>query len=141
LGDRESTRNNLRREAKIRGVSAERLVFAGRAPYEKHLARLRLADLFLDTPIFSAGASASDALWAGVPVLTCPGEAFASRMSGSLLRAVGLPELICPDLATYERKACEVARERLRVERANTPLFDTARFCRNLEKAYLEMLP
>jgi predicted O-linked N-acetylglucosamine transferase (SPINDLY family) len=148
LGDREATRKNLQREARNRGVAPERLVFAERAGYANHLARLRLADLFLDTPVFNAGTSASDALWAQVPVLTCPGEAFASRMAGSLLQTIGLPELICQDLQDYEQRALDIARnsyelrglrERLRDRRVSSPLFDTVRFCGHLERAYLEM--
>lgn len=148
LGEGESTRNNLRLEARGHGVAPKRLVFAERVDYESHLARLQAADLFLDTSPFNAGASASDALWCGVPVLTCPGEAFAARMAGSLLRAVGLPELICPDFEQYAHLALELAgnrsrldslRERLRANRASSPLFDTARFCRHLERAYAEM--
>jgi predicted O-linked N-acetylglucosamine transferase (SPINDLY family) len=139
---------NLAREALSRGVDPQRLIFAERAPYDQHLARLSLADLFLDSLPFNAGATASDALWAGLPVLTCAGEAFASRMAGSLLRAVGLPELIAPDLATYEQWALELSespqalaalRARLAVNRGTQPLFNTARFCRHLEAAYTTM--
>ena len=90
----EATIGNLRREARARGVAPARLVIARRAKHEDYLARYRLADLFLDTLPFNAGTTASDALWTGLPVLTCPGKAFASRMAGSLLHAVGLPELI-----------------------------------------------
>lgn len=148
LGERESTRRNLLRAAGQHGVSAQRLIFAERASYTAHLARLRCADLFLDTPIFNAGTSASDALWAEVPVLTCPGEALAARMAASLLQAIGLPELICPDLTSYERRALELARDatalltlrqRLSEHRRGYPLFDTARFCRHLELAYQGM--
>ena len=90
-----SAPNNLRREAEKRGVAADRLVFASGVPLnEDHLARLRHADLFLDTTPYNAHATACDALWAGVPVLTCSGATFASRVAGSLLGAVGLPELI-----------------------------------------------
>jgi predicted O-linked N-acetylglucosamine transferase (SPINDLY family) len=121
------------------------LVFARRLPYEEHLRRLGLADLFLDSLPFNAGTTASDALWAGVPVLTCPGAGFAARMSGSLLRAMGLPELIAPDLAAYENLALRLAlepeklaslRAKLAALRSSCPLFDTARFCRHLESAY-----
>jgi len=140
--------DNLRRETAARGIDSERVIFAVRIPYPEHLARLRLADLFLDTVPFNAGATASDALWAGLPLLTCAGEAFAARMAGSLLRAVGLPELITSDLDAYASRALELARqpellrslqrrliENLRV----SPLFDTTRFVRHLESAYLEM--
>jgi predicted O-linked N-acetylglucosamine transferase (SPINDLY family) len=139
---------NLRRELAQRGLDAQRLVFAGMMPYPQHLARLSLADLFLDTFPFSAGATASDALWAGVPLLTCVGEAYSSRMAGSLLRSLDLPELITTSLADYERRALELAcaserlaalRQRLQENRRSSATFDTARFCRGLERAYLTM--
>jgi predicted O-linked N-acetylglucosamine transferase (SPINDLY family) len=148
LGTHERSRVNLRREAEQRGVAPERLIFAERVTYEEHLARLQLADLYLDTFPFNGGASASDALWAGVPLITCAGEAFASRMGGSLLKAVGLPELICESLEQYEHRALEVAsdpaqlaamRKHLTQHRRSAPLFDAARFCRHLEQAYLVM--
>jgi protein O-GlcNAc transferase len=140
---------NLRREAEARGVEGGRLVFSrwvrGKA---EHLARHRLADLFLDTLIYNGHTTAYDALWAGLPVLTCPGDTFASRVGASLLHAVGLPELIAPDLEEYERRAVELARqpeklrqlgEKLAAQRPTAPLFDTPRFVRNLERAYLNM--
>jgi predicted O-linked N-acetylglucosamine transferase (SPINDLY family) len=139
---------NLRREAMNRGVDPERLVFAPRRPYAEHLGRLPLADLFLDTLPFNAGTTASDALWAGLPVLTCAGESFAARMAGSLLQAVGLPELITHNLADYEAKALELAqqpemrrslRQRLGEQRRTAPVFDTDRCRRSLESAYVEM--
>ena len=148
LGDRDGTQENLRREARAHGVEAERLVFAGRMGYTEHLGRLGLADLFLDTVPYNAGATASDALRTGVPVLTCVGEAFAARMAGSLLKTVGLPELITCSLEEYEGKALELARQpqalqelRARLARnlTGSPLFDTARFTRHLETAYLTM--
>jgi protein O-GlcNAc transferase len=148
LGEDAAVRENLRREAGSRGVAAERLIFALRAPYSEHLARLKLADLFLDTLPFNAGATASDVLWAGLPLLTCAGEAFAARMGGSLLRAVNLPELITFDLAHYESKAAELARNppslaelrhRLAQHRLRAPLFDTDLLRRHLEAAYAEM--
>lgn len=139
---------NLRSEAERRGVDAQRLVFSPRVKYADHLARFRLADLFLDTLPFNAGTTASDALWAGVPVLTCAGEAFAARMAGSLLKAVGLAELITYSLEEYEALARSLAsnparlaalRDRLAINRNTMPLFDTARFCRHLEEAYIGM--
>jgi predicted O-linked N-acetylglucosamine transferase (SPINDLY family) len=148
LADRESAQANLQREALARGIRAERLVFAARMPYAQHLGRLGLADLFLDTLPYNAGATASNALRTGVPVLTCAGEAFASRMAGSLLKSMGLPELITHSPEEYERKALELAREpqvlqglraRLAENLPHAPLFDTARFCRHLEAAYLTM--
>ena len=136
---------NLGREAQRRGVDASRLVFAPRLPYAEHLARLRLADLFLDTLPFNGGATVSDALWAGVPVVTCSGEAMAARMAGSLLQAIGMPELVTQTLGDYEAKAVTFARDqealarlrqKLAANRDAQPLFDTARFCRSLEAAY-----
>jgi predicted O-linked N-acetylglucosamine transferase (SPINDLY family) len=140
---------NLRGEAERRGVAGDRLVFAPRLPRnEDHLARLRLADLFVDTLYFNAHSTAADALWAGVPVLTCPGTAFASRVAGSLLGAVGLPELIAGSLADYEALAVTLAREPERLSAARQklarnrdiyPLFDTDRFTRHIEAAYTVM--
>jgi predicted O-linked N-acetylglucosamine transferase (SPINDLY family) len=139
---------NLRREAASRGVDPARLVFAGRLSYEEYLARLELADLYLDTLPFNGGATASDALWAGVPLLTCAGDAYAARMAGSLLHAVGLPEAVTLSLADYESRALELVatpalllgwRARLAAARHTAPLFDTARFTSHLEAAYLEM--
>jgi predicted O-linked N-acetylglucosamine transferase (SPINDLY family) len=143
-----AARENLRREAAGRGVAPDRLVLAPWLPYAEHLGRLQLADLFLDTLPFNGGTTASDALWAGVPVVTCAGEAFASRMAGSLLRAAGMPELIADTLQDYEGLALELSRdlerlrglrERLRSGRETSPLFDTARYCRHLESAYVAM--
>jgi predicted O-linked N-acetylglucosamine transferase (SPINDLY family) len=139
---------NLRREAQARGVSADRLVFAPRAQYAAYLAGYRVADLFLDTLLYNAGTTASDALWAGLPVLTCAGRSFASRMAGSLLRAVGLPELVTESLEAYEALALELAtepellhsiREKLVRHRETAPLFDTDRFRRHIEVAYTGM--
>jgi predicted O-linked N-acetylglucosamine transferase (SPINDLY family) len=144
-----SVPESLRREAEKRGVSADRLKFAQRiASSEDHLARMRLADLFLDTLYYNAHATACDALWAGVPVLTCSGETFASRVAGSLLNAVGLPELITCSLADYEALALELARDpamlasvrqKLARHRDTFPLFDTERFTRHIEAAYTTM--
>lgn len=141
-------RDNLCREAEARGVSSSRLIFGGVRPKPDHLARHKLAQLFLDTLVFSAHTTAADALWAGVPLLTLPGETFASRVAASMLTAVGLPELVMPDLATYESRAIELARQpdlllavrqQLDNRRRSSPLFDTPRFVRNLERAYLAM--
>jgi len=136
---------NLRREATARGVAPDRLVFAPRQPLAQHLARHGQADLFLDTWPYNAHTTASDALWAGLPVLTCAGETFASRVAGSLLTAVGLPELITHSLAEYEAAAMRLARHptelaglrrRLETNRLTTPLFDSERFTRHIERAY-----
>jgi predicted O-linked N-acetylglucosamine transferase (SPINDLY family) len=139
---------NLRREAVMRDVAAERLVFAAPTTRPEYLGRLALADLFLDTLPYNAGATASDALWAGLPVLTCSGETYVGRMAGALLTAIGLPELITTSLAAYEGLALRLAtepgrlaalRERLALNRSTMPLFDIARFTRDLERAYTRM--
>lgn len=142
-------RANLRREAEVRGVLAERLIFASREPLSQHLARHRLADLFLDTLPYGAHTTASDALWAGLPVLTCVGDTFAGRVGGSLLRAAGLPELITHSLEEYAARALalattqrdELARLRMRLEqnRLRCSLFDSERFTRHLELAFEQM--
>jgi len=144
-----SARDNLVREAAARGVEGERLVFAQHAPrIEDHLARHRLADLFLDTMPYNAHATAADALWAGLPVLTCAGNAFASRVGASLLHAVGLPELVTQNLADYEALALRLAsdaallagiRQKLARNRRSEPLFNTSRLRRHLEAAYTTM--
>ena len=111
LGDNEGAERNLRKEAQRRGIDPSRLVFAGRLPPAEHLARHRLADLFLDTLPYNAHTTASDALWAGLPVLTCKGEAFAGRVAASLLHAVGIPELITSNLEDYQTLALKLARD------------------------------
>lgn len=135
---------NLKREAANRGVAPERLVFAPFLGKAAHLTRHRLADLALDTLFWNGHTTSSDALWAGVPVLTLPGDTFAARVSGSLLHAIGLPELIAETLDLYESMAVDLGRdgERLaalktRLERNRTthPLFDTPRYVRNFERA------
>ena len=145
----EDATRNLRREAASRGINEKRLVFAPFLPLaEAHLARLRLADLFLDTLPYNAHTTAADALWAGVPVLTAPGTSFAGRVAASLLRAVGLPEMIAASLTEYESIALNFARDpaalaalkaKLKYNRDTQPLFDTACFTRNLEAAYATM--
>jgi predicted O-linked N-acetylglucosamine transferase (SPINDLY family) len=139
---------NLRREAQARGVDPARLVFAQPLAQPGHLARQALADLFLDTLPVNAHTTASDALWAGLPVLTCAGTTFIGRVAGSLLTAVGLPELITASLEDYEALALALARDparlaalrqRLAANRLTSPLFDIARFSRNLEAAYTQM--
>ncbi len=148
LEDNSAASRNLRREARARGVAPERLVFALRVALPEHLARHRQADLFLDTLPCNAHTTASDALWAGLPLLTCAGSTFAGRVAASLLRAAGLPELITDSLAGYEAAALELAtdparlhdlRRRLGSQCHTHPLFDTARFRRHLESAYLSM--
>lgn len=141
-------RENLLREAERRGISADRLIFASTLPLAEHLRRQQLAGLFLDTLPFNAGATASPALWAGLPVLTCMGETFAGRMAASLLRAVRMPELITETESAYEDLAVEIGadpalarelKEKLDRNRLTTPLFDVAAFTQNLESAYTEM--
>ena len=148
LKDNELAGTNLLREAAQRGVAPERLVFAKRLPLAEHLARHRLADLFLDTLPCNAHTTASDALWVGLPVLSCIGETFAGRVGASLLRAVGLPEMVVDNLVDYEARALALAtdpealaqlRSRLLAQRDTAPLFDTDRFRRDLESAYQTM--
>jgi len=140
---------NLRNEALRRGVDAGRLIFADRMPsLPEHLARQRVADLFLDTLPFNAHATALDALWAGLPVLTCVGEGFAGRVAASLLNAIELPELIAATPVQYENLAVQLAttpqhldeiRQKLARHRLKTPLFDTRAFTRHLEAAYTKV--
>lgn len=148
LEDSRKAAENLRREAEARGVSASRLIFAPRMPLPEHLARHRAADLFLDTLPCNAHTTASDALWAGLPVLTCMGESFAARVAASLLNAVGLPDLITSTREHYETLAIELAanperlaelRGRLNRNRLTAPLFDTELTTRHLENAYTQM--
>ena len=139
---------NLRREAKARGISPERLIFAPKKLLVEHLSRHRKADLFLDTLPYNAHTTASDALWAGLPIVTCLGATFASRVAASLLRAVGLPELVTTTLEDYEALALKLAREpsflaaikaKLAHNRDTHPLFDTVRYTRHIEAAYINM--
>lgn len=139
---------NLRREAEARGIDGNRLVFAGKVDHPDHLARHRLADLFLDTPLVNAHTTAVDALAAGMPILTCPGALFARRVAASVLTAAGLPELIVPDLAAYEQRAVELAgrpeeladiRDRLATAIRSAGLLDPVQFVRPLEAAFVEM--
>jgi len=139
---------HLRQEAARHGVAGERLIFAAREKLDRHLARLSLADLVLDTLPYNAHTTASDALWAGVPLLTCRGRAFAGRVAASLLSAIGLAELITENPNAYEALALRLAREpgllkdlraRLAQNRATAPLFDTERLRRHIEAAYRQM--
>ncbi|HEX7791942.1 MAG TPA: hypothetical protein VF467_15615, partial [Afipia sp.] len=145
IEDNATASANLRKEAAARGVDPQRLVFAARMVPEEHLARHRCADLFLDNMPYNAHTTASDALWAGLPLLTCAGETFAGRVAASLLRAMGLPELVTSSQDDYERLAVELAtkpdrlkalRQKLADNRLTAPLFDTVRFTRHLEQAY-----
>ena len=148
LEDNPTAAGNLKREATMRGVDAERLIFAKRLPLPEHLARHRVADLLLDTIPCNAHTTASDALWAGLPVLTCLGETFAGRVAGSLLNAMGLPELITTTLEDYERTAIDLAKdpEKLAIikrktaeNRLTTPLFNTKLSTKHIEAAYTAM--
>jgi protein O-GlcNAc transferase len=148
LDDTEAATRNLRKEARERGVDPARLVFAPRASLAEHLSRQPLADLFLDTLPVNAHTTASDALRAGLPVLTCQGATFAGRVASSLLHAVGLPELIAGNPVEYEKLAVALAsdperlrglRARLLSQRESCPLFDTERYRQSLEAAYVLM--
>jgi len=148
LRDNDGAERNLRKEAAVRGIDPGRLVFAGRMQLDQHLARHRLADLFLDTLPVNAHTTASDALWAGLPLITWCGEAFAGRVAASLLTAVGLPELVTHSLDDYEALALKLAtdapllksvRQKLEHNRLTCALFDANRFRAHLEAAYATM--
>ncbi|NVO13971.1 MAG: tetratricopeptide repeat protein [Rhodoplanes sp.] len=147
LGDTPAAETNLRREAAVRGVDPARLVFAERVSPGQHLARHRLADLFLDTLPYNAHTTACDAMWMGVPLVTCPGHAFAGRVAASLLTAVGLPDLIAPTHADYEALALRLATDPARLQacrdrladRTALSIFDVDGLRRRIEAAYLRM--
>jgi predicted O-linked N-acetylglucosamine transferase (SPINDLY family) len=140
---------NLRAQASARDIGPERLIFAARTTPPEHLARQRLADLFLDTSPYTAHTTCSDALWVGLPVVTFLGPTFAARVAASLLNAAGLPELVTASLGDYEQLALHLARDKgalaavrgkLAATRDNCALFDTARFTRHLERAFTRMV-
>ena len=144
----ETASKNLKQKARIRGIDPRRLVFADKLPKAEHLARLRLADLTLDTRIVNGHTTTSDSLWAGVPVITLQGGHFASRVSASLLNAIGLSEMTTHNLDVYERLAVRLAnhpaehqkiKAKLSVNRLTEPLFDTHGFVGHLESAYQKM--
>ena len=148
LEDNPAATRHLKREATARGIDPERLIFAARCDLPEHLARHALADLCLDTLPYNAHTTASDALWMGVPVVTCLGTTFAGRVAASLLHAIGLPELVTESLDAYEALALRLARDpaalaaigsKLKQNRETMPLFDAERFTRSLESAYLTM--
>jgi len=150
LADNQWAQENLCARAQAHGVDPARLLFAPRVAPEQYLARYSAADLFLDAYPFNAGTTANDALWMGLPVLTRSGRTFASRMAGSLLTALDLPELITTTLAEYEERAVELAtradllpglRERLHRGREHSALFDTPRFVRDFEDAISSVAP
>jgi protein O-GlcNAc transferase len=139
------TQQNLRKEAQHRGVVPERIIFADRMPQAEHIARYRHADIVLDTAPYGGHTTTSDALWVGAPVIALSGKSFASRVSASLLKAAGLPELVAPSLDIYETKIRELlndpdkgdgVRKHLQQNRENLPLFDSSAFVKNLEAAY-----
>lgn len=150
LEDNRPQVENLRREAAARGIDPQRLVFSPRLPQALHLARHKLADLALDTLPCNAHTTTSDALWAGLPVLTCTGTTFAGRVATSALHAAGLPELVCDSLREYRRQAIALAgsergkldelKRRLQETRRRLPLFDTAAFTRQLESIFASLL-
>ena len=145
--ENDAVKKNLLLEFKNRGVDAYRIFFAERLPRAEYLSRYRIADLFLDTSPYNAGTTASDALWAGLPVLTFLGSTFSARMGGSLLKAVGLPELICNSQKEYEELAITLGLNRMRMDaikeklagnRLNTPLFDINAFAKSLENGLIQ---
>ena len=149
LAERPRVMSNLRREAEARGIDPARLIFAAYVPIQRHLARLRLAGLVLDTLPYNAHTTASDALFAGVPLLTQPGDTFASRVGASLLTTLGLPELIAESRNDYVERAVEIGNDptlvtalhdKLADQLGHSPLFDMATYTADLEQAYLTML-
>ena len=138
-------KQNLLREAQAQGIAGQRIIFAERKPYAEHLARYKVADLALDTFPYTSHTTLSDALWCGCPAVGLHGDTFAARVSGSLLTAANLPDLISNNLEDYEQLACVIAttpdilhslRARVAQARANAPLFDTVAFARGLENLY-----
>nr|MBA3696552.1 glycosyltransferase [Methylotenera sp.] len=141
-------KQNLLAQATKLGINPDRIIFAPRVAIADHLARHAHADLFLDTLPYNAHTTCSDALWMGLPVLTCAGDTFASRVAGSLLMAADLPELITDNLKNYEAKAFQLAnnpaelqsiKEKLNMNKSCSRLFDTARFAKSLEESYQVM--
>ncbi len=144
--DNDFARQNLIYEAQQRGIAAERLIFAERMDHAEHLARLRLADLFLDTFPYNAHTTASDALWVGLPVLTLIGRSFASRVGASLLNALDLPQLIANSIEQYRSIALELANDQVKLNQlkrklaqaiCTTPLFNTPQITKDIEAGFL----
>ena len=148
IEDNLEANQNLRKEAQARGINPDRIIFAKRLPLAEHLARHRCADLFLDTLPYNAHTTASDALWAGLPVLTLTGKSFPGRVATSLLKAIDLPELITNTPAEYEALAIELAnkpaklgliKKQLEQNRLTAPLFNAPLLTNNIEAAYKSM--
>jgi predicted O-linked N-acetylglucosamine transferase (SPINDLY family) len=146
--ENKTAKENLCKEAQIRGIDSNRLIFAERIPLKEHLVRLRLADLFLDTFPYNAGATASNALRVGLPLITRSGKSFASRYGASLLSALGVPELITNSTEEFENLAVKLAlrqellssiKEKLTNNLDKYPLFDTTKFTRSIESAFSAM--
>ena len=144
-----TTQKNLKKEFLNRGLNENRLLFLKKMPKDEHLARLQLLDLSLDTRIVNGHTTTSDALWAGIPVITLEGGHFASRVSASILQAIGMPELVTQNIVEYEELAVKIAqspefqnslKKKIDGNRLTAPLFDSPRFTRNLERAYMEMM-
>jgi predicted O-linked N-acetylglucosamine transferase (SPINDLY family) len=140
---------NLRAQAQLAGVNPDRLIFAERLPMPEYLAQYTLADLFLDTFPYNAHSTCNDALWAGLPVISCMGETFAGRVAASQLNAIGLPELVTSTPQDYEALALTLAsnpkqladiKQKLKNNRLDYPLFNTSLFTRNLELAYVQIV-
>jgi predicted O-linked N-acetylglucosamine transferase (SPINDLY family) len=148
LASNDSVSANLRRAAQRLGVDPARLIFAPRVEFAEHLARQHLADLFLDTLPYNAGATANAALWSGLPLVTGIGDSFVGRMAASMLEVVGLSELVAANIEDYEELAMRLASDapllasiRMKLDRNKRthPLFETGRFCRHIEAAYTNM--
>jgi len=146
--ENEWAQKNLIREAEAKGIESQRIIFGMHLPADEYLARYQACDLFLDTTPYNAGTTASDALWAGLPVLTLIGKSFASRVAASLLNAIDLPELITTTQSAYEAKAIELAhnpdklasiKQKLAQNRSSTQLFNTALFAKNIEEVYTKI--
>jgi len=148
LKNNDVAEQNLKIAAKKGGIEPHRLVFGPRVTKNRHLRRHQLADLMLDTRIYNGHTTTSDALWAGIPVVSLMGDHFASRVSASILKALGLPELIARSQKGYEKLAVQLAmdsaalkslRKKIACNKSNHPLFDTRRYVRNLESAFVQM--
>ena len=148
LEDNIKTSENLKKEAAKKGINSNRIIFVRRIPMEEHLARHKIADLFLDTYPYGAHTASSDALWTGLPIVTLTGQSFASRVAGSILTAIDIPELITQtkeeyenlilDLATNKNKLNQI-KEKLSKNILTKPLFNTKLYTKNIESAYIKI--